>query len=161
MQKIAFLEQKLFVIFDLSIKCIPLQSFSNVSQKVIDDDKRSEDEENMVDIPDTEDVRYSTVDCSLQLSISEMYRFQQTMVVHWSWISHVHCLSRSWKHWIGSAVWSNGTIQGISRTVSLNYWSLLIQLIWILLLSHILGLILQRLSARVGVVSGKDMAQVT
>ncbi|KAF8357178.1 smf-3 [Pristionchus pacificus] len=34
------------------------------------------------------------------------------------------------------------------------------KLIWVLLLSHILGLILQRISARVGVVSGKDMAQI-
>lgn len=34
------------------------------------------------------------------------------------------------------------------------------QLLWVLLLAHVIGLFLQRLSARLGVVSGKNMAEV-
>jgi natural resistance-associated macrophage protein len=34
------------------------------------------------------------------------------------------------------------------------------KLIWVLLSAHILGLLLQRLAARIGVVSGKHMAEV-
>ncbi|VDM84187.1 unnamed protein product [Strongylus vulgaris] len=34
------------------------------------------------------------------------------------------------------------------------------QLIWVLLLAHVLGLLLQRLAARIGVVSGKHMAEI-
>ncbi|PIO58349.1 hypothetical protein TELCIR_20218, partial [Teladorsagia circumcincta] len=33
------------------------------------------------------------------------------------------------------------------------------KLIWVLLLAHVLGLLLQRLAARLGVVSGKHMAE--
>ena len=36
----------------------------------------------------------------------------------------------------------------------------LVQLIWVLLMAHVLGLMLQRLAARIGVVSGKHMAEV-
>ncbi|RCN42597.1 hypothetical protein ANCCAN_11399 [Ancylostoma caninum] len=35
------------------------------------------------------------------------------------------------------------------------------QLIWVLLTAHVLGLLLQRLAARLGVVSGKHMAEVS
>ena len=34
------------------------------------------------------------------------------------------------------------------------------QLLWVLLGAHILGLFLQRLAARLGVVTGKDMAEI-
>ncbi|KAK5984740.1 hypothetical protein GCK32_018091, partial [Trichostrongylus colubriformis] len=34
------------------------------------------------------------------------------------------------------------------------------KLIWVLLLAHVLGLLLQRLAARLGVVSGKHMAEI-
>lgn len=34
------------------------------------------------------------------------------------------------------------------------------KLLWVLLVSHIVGMLLQRMSARLGVVSGKHMAEV-
>ncbi|KAK6056260.1 hypothetical protein COOONC_06233 [Cooperia oncophora] len=34
------------------------------------------------------------------------------------------------------------------------------KLLWVLLSAHITGMLLQRMSARLGVVSGKDMAEV-
>lgn len=111
------------------------------------------------------------------------------MGFHRAWLLNVHSLSGSWQHRIGSTIRSGSKVQGTpcdlecksKRVFAFSFiyfthhansrlsfffgndipcWRLRFQLLWVLLSATILGLVMQRLSARLGVVTGLHLAEM-